>query len=324
MLWPTGIIFSRVGIGAIQITATSKLVVRLPAGIVGLQMEGFMKSVLVIGFLFAFVGLTPAWAARHQTATVPSTIDAAAVPAYPLEGKARVVVKRAYRPRAVASVRREHHHYTSPPPPKTAPVRSVATASAAPEAAPYFGATGALPGLPDGYEDGIAAPMPKVVRSRPNLIEGTLEIAGKKFRFASGGNGWSIPYGTFEITPSAVGSWGARHGAVGLANDSIYDRQLGRNRDGIEMHASSHFTSAGCVVVDQWVEFKRTLFAFIDGMGQAFLHVGPTGAIITAAKTSPLPPMIYLAERVKEAPAARHRYAGLHHWYRHRTYYAGA
>jgi hypothetical protein len=288
-----------------------------------------MKGAVVLGFLFALIATasTPAWASRHQlTSTVPTTIDVAAVPAYPLEAKHQVV-RRVYRPRLVTSVRREHHNYSHPTyHPKPAPAKNIAVASVPPSISPPSAPQVDPPSSGD-YVDGITTPLPKVIRSRPRLLEGNLEIAGKTFKFASGGTGWSIPYGTFEVTPTTVGSWGARHDAVGLANDSIYDRQLGRDRDGIEMHASPHFTSAGCVVVDRWAEFKRTLFAFIDGMGHAFLHVGPSGAIITAAKASPLPPMIYLAERVKEAPVARRRYVGLtyhHHAYYHwRTHYAG-
>jgi len=87
------------------------------------------------------------------------------------------------------------------------------------------------------------------------------------------GVGLSIFYGDLEITPEAIGSWGKRHHAIGLASDSIYDGQLGRDREGIEIHGSHHMESAGCVLVDPSVfeELRHAIIAMTDDAGRAFL-----------------------------------------------------
>ena len=170
----------------------------------------------------------------------------------------------------------------------------------------------------------MATPMPKIVRRRPYRLAGSLRIGDMIFDFASGGSGWSIPYGSYPIDNSA-GSWGKRHGAIGLNDDTIWDPQLGRHREGIEIHSSNHDTSAGCVITSKFSKLKAAIFAMIKASGQAFLHIGPTGAAITPTKVSPLPPVIYVAEhhdddRVVDHPR-HHRMRLAHH---HRTRYAGA
>src|SRR5215472_2457686 len=85
----------------------------------------------------------------------------------------------------------------------------------------------------EGEADGMAMPRPRVIRSRPKLMTGRLRIGNLDMGFASGGRGWSIPYGDYPIDDSA-GEWGKHHGAVGLNGDSIYDPVLGRDREGIE------------------------------------------------------------------------------------------
>ena len=120
--------------------------------------------------------------------------------------------------------------------------------------------------------------------SRPKRISGLLEFAGEVFSFVSGGAGWSIPFGDWEITGSdGVGSWGSRHGAIGIAGGEIYDPVLHRKREGIELHAGRYATE-GCVAIEpkRWPEFKRKLLAF----GEASLHIGRDGAAIVPAKVA--------------------------------------
>lgn len=121
---------------------------------------------------------------------------------------------------------------------------------------------------------------------RPMKLAGELLLDGKAFRFVSGGEGrWSIPYGDHEVTPDEVGSWGRRHGAIGLAGGEIWDPQLHRTREGIEIHPSTLYSTHGCVGIDrrQWPEFKRRLEAML-AMGHAWLHVTPAGVTITPTK----------------------------------------
>ena len=97
-----------------------------------------------------------------------------------------------------------------------------------------------------------------------------------------------------ESLPQAISSWGKRHHAPGLATYSIYDRQLGRDREGIEIHSSHHMKSAGCVIVDPNIfeELGHAIIAMINEAGSAFLNIRLDGVAITASKASPFPPII--------------------------------
>src|SRR6202035_4040696 len=98
-------------------------------------------------------------------------------------------------------------------------------------------ALGALLEIPGGWADGLATALPLLVRT-PARIAGTIEIAGELFHYGSGGFGYSIPYGYYPIPgDDGVGSWGSRHGAIGIAGGEIWDKRLGRYREGIELHA---------------------------------------------------------------------------------------
>ena len=72
---------------------------------------------------------------------------------------------------------------------------------------------------------------------RPKQLTGIITVEGKEYEFGSGGHGQSIPYGDYLITPDAVGSWGSKHGAIGISNGTMPDPKLRRDRDGIELHA---------------------------------------------------------------------------------------
>ena len=147
---------------------------------------------------------------------------------------------------------------------------------------------------PAGNEGGIAGPVEVKVtppirdvmnRIRPKQITGTITVEGKQYEFGSGGRGQSIPYGDYLITPGAVGSWGSRHGAIGVANGTIPDPKLHRDRDGIELHAASNskLETNGCVSIrkDQWPQFKKQVLAMVRENKRVYLHVSDQGASIS-------------------------------------------
>lgn len=123
---------------------------------------------------------------------------------------------------------------------------------------------------------------------RPKQITGTITVEGKEYEFGSGGRGQSIPYGDYLITPDAVGSWGSRHGAIGIANGTIADPKLHRDRDGIELHAasSSKLETHGCVSIrkDQWPEFKKQVLSMVKKNKKVYLHVSDQGASISTSQ----------------------------------------
>lgn len=126
-------------------------------------------------------------------------------------------------------------------------------------------------------------------RVRPKQITGTMKVEGKKYEFGSGGHGQSIPYGDYRITPGAIGSWGSRHGAIGVADGTIPDPKLHRDRDGIELHAATNdkLQTNGCVSIrkDQWPEFRKQVFSMLKENKKVYLHVSDQGASIS---TNPL------------------------------------
>lgn len=136
---------------------------------------------------------------------------------------------------------------------------------------------------------GVIATDAKVIHTdcdagkRPYRISGNLKIDGREFRFVSGGKGWSIPYGDYEITPDDVGKWGRRHGALGLNHDDgITDPQLHRDREGIEIHSWPGDT-AGCIGIPRdYKALKQLTLAMIKQYGHAYLHVWPCRVEITS------------------------------------------
>lgn len=279
----------------------------------------------------------PAQAARHGAAqagvTFSQPVDAAAAAPYPLEAKQALHrhpvrgTRATGRPRAVAGRPRRlpERHPPAKAPRLTEPGAVVASADPdlTPTVAPSAGVKADYLGEYEGFADGMAAPMPKIVRVRPYRIAGIVDVAGKQFGFVTGG--WrrgSMPYGDFPITPDEVGPWGSAHGAIGLNDNSMWDPQLNDSREGVEMHAGDDGASAGCFVIasHDWRAFKSAVFGMIDKFGQAFLHFSAAGAAITATKTSPLPPVIYIAERHQEieaSPRRRVRVAAHHHRHRY-------
>ncbi len=133
---------------------------------------------------------------------------------------------------------------------------------------------------------------------RPKQITGTLTVEGKEYAFGSGGRGQSIPYGDYLITPDAVGSWGSRHGAIGVANGTIPDPKLHRDRDGIELHAATNdkLSTDGCVSIkkEQWPEFKKQVLTMVKDNKKVYLHVSDQGASVS---TSPLE---FIGETISE------------------------
>lgn len=125
----------------------------------------------------------------------------------------------------------------------------------------------------------VIPPLGKVIR--PYRMVGELEINGRKFEFVSGGRGASIPLGAHKITPGAVGPWGRRHGALGIAGGEIWDPQLKRYRDGIEFHKAYSRATGGCIGLKNWAEAKRAILAMVREFGNVFLNVGPRAVNIS-------------------------------------------
>jgi len=121
-------------------------------------------------------------------------------------------------------------------------------------------------------------------------IGGNIDVGGQVFRFGSGGSLPHIPYGTYPVTPEAIGSWGRAHGALGINQNRIWDASLGRYRQGIEFHAASSEAAitAGCIAIagGQYPQFKQRVLAMIRQHGSAYLHIGPGGASVTPGRTS--------------------------------------
>ncbi|MER2197169.1 phage tail tape measure protein [Methylobacterium brachiatum] len=160
------------------------------------------------------------------------------------------------------------------------------------DADPSWGNSGYVPNSPAGSGGSAVAAGGPVVRgeggqSVPHL-GGKIDVEGAKFDFGSGGHRGSnsIPFGTYPITPDAIGPWGRANGAIGINSNAIWDQSLGRMRTGIEFHAASNarMLTAGCIGVarEQWAGFKDRMLAVYRRAGRAFLTVGPNGASITA------------------------------------------
>lgn len=121
---------------------------------------------------------------------------------------------------------------------------------------------------------------------RPDHMTGEIDIEGKKYKFGSGGNGYSsIPYGHYPITPDTIGPWGRAHNAIGINNNKIWDPKLKRDRNGIEFHASSSdsFITEGCIGVagKQYPQLKAHVHDMIRRFGKAYVHVTPQGVSVS-------------------------------------------
>lgn len=133
---------------------------------------------------------------------------------------------------------------------------------------------------------------------RPKQLTGTITVEGKEYAFGSGGHGQSIPYGDYLITPDAIGSWGSRHGAIGVANGSIPDPKLRRDRDGIELHAATNdkLETDGCVSIkkEQWPQFRKQVLGMVKDNKKVYLHVSDQGASVSTA------PLEFIGETISE------------------------
>ncbi len=278
---------------------------------------------------------TPAFASRHPNPDgyIPQSIDIAAKPAYPeiapvgrhfrrwrhrAERKMRHHSRRSVSSRHVSRDNKQPRHHgggavehvriTTP----VKPLRDVLALAA-----------GALVGLAEGFEDGIATTLP-VLAHGPSRLWGILEIAGLRVPYGSGGAGYALDFGDYRITPDDVGSWGARHGAIGLTHGEIWDARLRRYREGIEIHAAMNeaMITEGCVAIarHQWQAVKRAILAMIDVSGHAFLHIDPTGARIEPDPN----PVVMLAsyEPMVKEHSIEHRHVALRHRRRHYRRYA--
>ena len=279
----------------------------------------------------------PAWASRHPVERAPTFVDVAAQPAYPIEIIAPLRKGWRWHHSRHSSVhalrrsrsRRMHtaRHVDRKPPRRAEEahkrpavrVRAALVPNAIPTENALSLAAGALVGLAQGFEDGIATAMPDLaIAHAPRRLVGILQIGAIRVRFGSGGAGYSLDYGDYLITPDDVGSWGARHGAIGIAHDTgctIHDARLGRDRCGIEMHAATNgeLITEGCVAIArrQWQAVKKAVLAMIEQSGRAFLRIDPSGARIEPDAD----PVIVLAsaEKVEEHHTEQHHHR---HWRR--------
>lgn len=143
-----------------------------------------------------------------------------------------------------------------------------------------------------GTTTGGASPTPSVAAGGGHSVpymRGAITMEGKQYAFGSGGHRGanSIPTGVYPITPNAIGPWGRANNAIGINNNQIYDKTLGRMRDGIELHAASgaSMMSAGCLAIlkSQYAEFRTHTLDFVKRHGRAWLKVDANGqASITA------------------------------------------
>lgn len=262
---------------------------------------------------------SPALASHHPAEAVPAFVDEAAIPTYPIETVAPLrkgwrhshdsSVHALRRPRSRRPLKARH--VDKKPPRRAEELAHSAKAAVPVPPEPVEDALTATAGALLGLVDGLEA---RIIASRPYRMDGVVEVAGRRFDYVSGGAGWSIPYGDWPIDNSA-GRWGARHGALGLNDDSMPDRYLGRDRGGIEIHADYSGRTEGCFGVKQWQAFKRAVLAMVRDFGAAYLHVRPEGATVSPLKKAD--PFVMLA-RAKDAPT-RHRYAeSRHRRWRHR------
>ena len=305
-----------------------------------------MKVTAILLALGAAILATPAFASHHPTQAANEIIDEAAVPAYPIETVAPL--RRGWyhhRHSSVDALRRSRSRRTSVPrhlvnrPRPAEEAHTSAHSSPAvsarlegPKIAPGPSASdvglaqaamlGRILDLPGPYEDGLTTSPPIIVRQRPYHFEGKLTIADASFDFGTGGYGrGSVPYGDWPIDDSE-GDWGKRHKALGLNGDEIYDRQLGRDREGIEMHGAYHLASAGCVAIENWDKARAKILAMVNQFGHAFLHIWPGMATVTPERSTGRA-IVVLTERERFAenePVRHHHHFASRH--RHRRYAA--
>ena len=299
-----------------------------------------MKTAIILA-LGAAILATPAFASHHPTQAANEIIDEAAVATYPIETVAplrRGWYHRHYAAKSrAASARAKHvtergsqrhpHHAGGGASAHSSPV--VSARPEGPKVAPGPSASdvglvqaamlGRILDLPGPYEDGLTTSAPIIVRQRPYHFDGTLQIADASFDFGTGGYGrGSVPYGDWEIDDSE-GDWGKRHKALGLNGDEIYDRQLGRDREGIEMHAAYHLASAGCVAVENWDKARAKILAMVNQFGHAFLHIWPDMATVTPERSTGRA-IVFLTERIvadAQTPRHHHHFASRHRFRRY-------
>lgn len=261
----------------------------------------------------------PAFASRHPEGTAPTHIDVASSPVYAPDSPVKL---GPFHHRSAHSVLSRRDYSERHRRPREARHAVVHGGGYHPSQNPISSTSEALLALPAAFVDALAWATVDEIRSvlasrvvhTPRRIEGKIAVGNATFNFVSGGSGWSIPYGNYAITPDAVGRWGTRHGAIGLADGEIWDKRLGRYREGIELHAATRSGStAGCIGVEGWRDFKGKVLAVISEFGHAFLHVGPSGASVGPQRV----PMeaIVIEVRVAEDQHRRVRYA--HRRYRH-------
>lgn len=136
--------------------------------------------------------------------------------------------------------------------------------------------------------------------NRPFKYSGTITLDGTDYEYATGGlNRGSAPYGTWQITPDAIGPIGQSLGAIGMGGGEIEDpKYAGAPRIGIEIHpgntdVAANLISEGCLVLRQskFPAFKKQLLADVAKEPQ-YITISPNGHAVIAPSPQPKEPPV--------------------------------
>ena len=149
-------------------------------------------------------------------------------------------------------------------------------------------------------------------KGRPDYYEGTIDIDGQKYRYATGGGSTpSAPYGTFLLTPDTPGGkvyryLGGKEGAINIEGGTIWDPLYNRNREGIYIHHNLSNkeleTTAGCLGINRrdWPKFLAMVRAKIAREGPQVITIEKGGAATIHSANSSAP----VSGQPNAAPAA--------------------
>ena len=166
-------------------------------------------------------------------------------------------------------------------------------------------------GMPGGTVPQASPPAPGLgaipnQAKRPFHYRSKITVNGNEYDFGSGGGQFaSLPYGTYNLHPKAIGSIGHRIGAISGISDSgnagdntVHDPLYrgsggGHARAGVEIHpdvSGGRMKTNGCIGVarHQWGSFSRD-FRAAAAKGPLTLTVGPEGASIQSAQSQMTP-----------------------------------
>ena len=165
-----------------------------------------------------------------------------------------------------------------------------------------------VPGVPQATIDkdtgsvGVSDPATgRVAFTSPNRLQGTLQIGGLLFDFASGGaHRGNVPFGTYSIGEFTTGDQRRRTGhsytrdAFPVGGQIPDKRYPGAPRAGILIHEGSSGTinkviTSGCLGIPrtEWGAARDALIAMQKAKGPLVIDVTPNGAVVRPAKGYP-------------------------------------